>query len=101
MQQVSIIARLQAAAGQREDLLNAFQVALETAVTEPDTRRYIVHTDDKEADVLWVYEMYENRAAADTHLQSDSFKALASVLGPFLGGRPQLTFATPVGGKGL
>jgi quinol monooxygenase YgiN len=44
--------------------------------------------------------MYENQDALNVHMGSEAFKALGPAIGPFLGGRPELTFLGPIGGKG-
>ena len=101
MSQISVIAKIPAAPGKRDELAAALQTALETAKGEAGTRYYILHTDDKDADVLWMYEMYESQADLESHMGSDAFKALGPAIGPFLGGRPELIFTKPIGGKGL
>jgi quinol monooxygenase YgiN len=98
---VVVIAKIPAAPGQRAELASAMQAALATAATEPGTRYYILHEDAVDADVLWMYEMYDDQDALAAHSSSDAFKALGPAMKPFMGGRPELTFANPVGGKGL
>lgn len=101
MSQISVIAKVPAAPGKRAELAAALQVALDTAATEAGTRYYLLHTDDNDPDMLWMYEMYESKADLDSHMGSDAFKALGGIIGPFLGGRPELIFTKPIGGKGL
>jgi len=101
MSQISVIAKIPAAPGKRDDLAAALQTALETAGGEAGTRYYILHTDDNDADVLWMYEMYESQGDLESHMGSEAFKALGPAITPFLGGRPELIFTKPIGGKGL
>jgi quinol monooxygenase YgiN len=101
MAQVAVVAKIPAAPGKRDELVKAMQVALDSAADEAGTTYYILHTDDKDADALWMYELYTDRDALSAHMGSDSFKALVPVISPFLGGAPELTVMTPVGGKGL
>jgi quinol monooxygenase YgiN len=101
MSQVVVIAKIPAAPGQRDQLAAAMRMGLDAAENESGTRMYILHEDSADADVLWMYEMYDNQDALIEHSGSESFKALGPVIKPFLGGRPQLTFAKPIGGKGL
>ena len=101
MSHVAVIAKIPAAPGQRDQLVAALQAALETADQEPDTLRYILHEDTADADVLWFYEMYTDQDALVAHGSSDAFKALGAAMKPFMGGRPELTFLKPLGGKGL
>jgi quinol monooxygenase YgiN len=98
---VAVIAKIPAKPGQRDDLAAALSTALETAKGERGTIYYILHTDDKDADVLWMYELYESQAALGEHMGSPAFKALGPAIGGFLGGAPELIFTKPVGGKGL
>ena len=100
-QKVAVIAKLAAAPGKRDDLAAALQVALDTAGSESGTTYYILHADAKDADALWFYELYTDQSALDAHMGTDAFKALGPVLAPFLAGRPELNFLTPLGGKGL
>ena len=37
---------------------------------------------------------------ANLHMGSEAFKALGPAITPFLGGRPELHFVEPIGGKG-
>lgn len=101
MSQISVIAKIPAAPGKRDELAAALQTALDTAAGEAGTRYYLLHTDDNDADMLWMYEMYESQADLESHMGSEAFKALGPAIGAFLGGRPELIFTKPIGGKGL
>jgi len=101
MSNVAVVARLSAQPGKRDDLVAALQAALDNAESEPGTRYYILHTDDKDADAVWFYELYGSAEDLKAHSTSDAFKALGPTLASLLAGRPELTFLTPVGGKGL
>jgi len=100
MSKIAVIAKIPAAPGKRADLVAALQGALQTAEGEAGALAYVLHEDAKDADVLWMYEQYTDQAALDAHMGSEAFQALGGVIGPFLGGRPELTFLNPVGGKG-
>ena len=101
MSQVAIIAKLASAPGYRDDLIAALQAGLANAEAEPGTIRYILHEDANDFDVVWFYELYADQASLDAHGGSDAFKRLGKSLAPFVGGRPELTFLKPIGGKGL
>jgi quinol monooxygenase YgiN len=101
MSKVAAVAKLTAKPGERDLLAKALQGALDNAHTEPGTLVYALHTDAKEADVLWMCELYESQAALDAHMNGEVFKGLGPVIGPHLGGRPELHFITPIGGKGV
>jgi quinol monooxygenase YgiN len=101
MSKIAVIAKLQANEGQRDALVAALQAALTTAAGEPGTIFYILHEEVADAQTLWLYEMYADQAAGETHMASDAYKALGPAIRPFLAGRPELTFVKPIGGKGL
>jgi quinol monooxygenase YgiN len=101
MSRVAVIARIPAAPGQRGELAAALQMALDNVESEPGTRYYILHEDTKDADTLWMYELYEAQSDLEAHMGAAWFSELGPLLGPHLGGRPELTFLNPVGGKGL
>lgn len=101
MSQVAAVAKLTSLPGQRDALAEALRSAVEHTEGEPGTLVYILHADAKQADVLWMYELYTDQAALESHMGTESFKALGGVIGPFLAARPELDFATPLFGKGL
>ena len=101
MSQVCLIAKLPAAEGKGTELAEAFKAAFEHVNKEDGTRYYILHADAANADVLYVYEMYENQDAATAHMSADWFGPFGKSLAPFMGGRPEMTFLTPIAGKGL
>ena len=101
MSQVCLIAKLPAAEGKGAELAEAFKAAFEHVNKEDGTRYYILHADAANADVLYVYEMYENQDAATAHMTADWFAPFGKSLAPFMGGRPEMTFLTPIVGKGL
>jgi quinol monooxygenase YgiN len=101
MSKLAVIAKITAQEGKRADLAAALQAALDTAEGEPGTEKYILHEDTSDADVLWMYEVYTDNDALVVHSGSEAFKALGPAIGPFLAGRPELTFLNPIGGKGL
>ena len=101
MAKVAVWAKIPAAPGKRDDLARALETGLTTAKGESGTIYYILHTDAADPDALYMYEMYENQDALNAHMGSEAFKTLGPTLAPFLGGRPELTFLGPIGGKGL
>ncbi|MET0144510.1 MAG: putative quinol monooxygenase [Ilumatobacteraceae bacterium] len=98
---VAMLARIPAQPGRRDELVAAMQQAITNAESEAGTRVYILHTNDKDPDAVFFYELYDDAAALDAHMTSDAFKALGASLRDLAGGRPELTKLTPVSGKGL
>lgn len=101
MSQVAVWAKISAQPGKRDELAKALQPAIDYTANEPGTLMYVLHEDPNDADMLLMYELYSDQAALDQHMGSDAFKALGPAIGPFLAGRPELVFVTPVTGKGL
>jgi quinol monooxygenase YgiN len=100
-EQVAVIAKITSKPGMRDDLARALDGAFPNVDKETDTTYYILHTDDNDENVLWMYELYTNKAALEAHQGAAWFKEWGPSLAPFMGGRPELIFMKPVGGKGL
>jgi quinol monooxygenase YgiN len=98
---VAVLAKIPAQPGKRDELVAALQAAIDNANTEADTLLYILHTDPKDPDVVYFYELYTNQDALTAHGTSDAFKEIGKSLRDLAGGRPELTMLTPVNGKGL
>ena len=58
---VAVFARIPAQPGKRDELVKAMQAAIDNANSEEGTLTYILHTDDKEPDTVFFYEMYTDR----------------------------------------
>jgi quinol monooxygenase YgiN len=101
MPKVAVIAKLTAQDGKRDDLAQAFEQGIENAQGEEGTLFYILNADVKDANVLWLYELYTDEEAVKAHSTSDAFKALGPVMAPFMAGRPELIMLNPLKGKGL
>ena len=101
MSTVALLAKLPAAEGKGAELAEAFKVAFEHVNKEAGTRLYVLHADATNADILWIYEIYENQDAMNAHMGSDAFKAFSKSLGEFVDGAPEFNLLTPIGGKGL
>lgn len=95
-QEVAVVARLTARSGRRDDLVSACREAVAGASGEEVTVEYRLHTDAKDPDVVWFYERYTDRAAFDSHMSSDAMTTFGTSVAELLGGKPELTFLTPV-----
>jgi quinol monooxygenase YgiN len=47
-----------------------------------------------------MWEMYTDQDALNSHMGAQWFKDWGPSLAPFMGGRPELIFVKPLGGKG-
>src|SRR5215468_3403200 len=101
MSKVSVVAKLTAQPGKREELATSFKTMLDHVESEAGTLTYILHSDNGEADVLWFYELYTDNDALGAHSTSDTMKSMGPLLAPLLAGRPEIHVMTPIGGKGL
>ena len=102
MSAVACIAKVSAAPGKRAELAAALQLALDNVEQEPGTRYYILHEDRSNDDLLWLYELYEGAGRTSKRIRArrgtpSSVRRSARSSA----GRPELTFVTPIGGKGL
>jgi len=98
---VAVLAKIPAQPGKRDELVKALEAAIDNANTEAGTLLYILHTDPKDPDTVYFYELYTDQDALTAHGTSDRFKAIGASLRELAGGRPELTMLTPVMGKGL
>jgi quinol monooxygenase YgiN len=100
MSQISVIAKIPCKPGARADVIDGLRTMLEHVESEEGTLRYVLHQDANDDDLLWVYEVYADQAGLDAHSKSDAMKSLGRAIGAHMAGAPELTFMTPVGGKG-
>ncbi len=54
---------------------------------EPGCRRFDVCVDDAKPGTVFLYELYDDRAAFDAHLASPHFKAFAAATGSMITGK--------------
>lgn len=101
MSKVIVLAKIPVQDGKRADVVAGMAPMMEHVETEPGTLEYILCEDAGDENAVWMYEVYSDQAAFDAHSGSDVMKALGGAIGPFLAGRPELTFLSPVRGKGL
>jgi quinol monooxygenase YgiN len=101
MSKIGVVAKVVSAPGKSAEMATALQFAIDNAMKESGTRYYILHGDQKDPDVFWMYELYETQADLDAHMGAPWFAELGQKLGPLLGGAPELHFLRPITGKGL
>jgi quinol monooxygenase YgiN len=101
MAKVALVAKMTAAPGKRDELVEAFGSLYDAVAAEEGTEVYALHLDAADADVVWFYELYRDGDALAAHGGSEAMKAMGPPLASLLAGRPELTFLTPVRAKGL
>ena len=101
MTKVALVAKMTAAEGKRDELVEAFGPLYETVAKEEGTEIYALHLDTGDPNVVWFYELYRDMDALTTHGGSEAMKAAGGQLASLMAGRPELTILTPVRAKGL
>jgi quinol monooxygenase YgiN len=101
MPKIAMLAKLPVQPGTRDEFVAAFSSMFPVVEGEPGTLAYVLHTDDQDADVVWVYELYADDESLAAHSGSEGMKAAISAFGPLLAGRPELIRLTPVQGIGV
>lgn len=62
---------------------------------------YVVSEDLSDPEAIWVFEVWDSKAAHDASLQDDSVRALIARAMPLMGGPPDGIELEVVGGHGL
>jgi quinol monooxygenase YgiN len=101
MSKVAVVAKLTAAPGKRDELIDVFKGLFDAVEAEAGTEIYSLHTDTGDADTVWFFEFYRDNDALAAHGGSDAMKALGPKLAGLLGGAPDLRVLAPVVAKGL
>jgi quinol monooxygenase YgiN len=95
MSKVSAIAKLTATDGQRDALVKVMEQLVDAAADEKGTELYVLNLDDKDANVVWFFELYSDKGALGEHSNSDAMKAVIGQLGGLVAGAPELNICTP------
>ncbi|NMO91575.1 putative quinol monooxygenase [Actinomycetospora sp. TBRC 11914] len=95
-QEVALVARFRAAPGRRDELVEACRGAVASAAGEEGTLEYRLHTDASDPDTVVFYERYRDQGAFDAHKDSEALATFMGSIGSLLGGKPVLTFLSPV-----
>ena len=101
MSKVSVLAKLVAAEGKRDELAEALTALIDHTASEAGTLHYTLHADNGDSNVLWMYEIYENSDALTVHSGSSVMQSSVPGMMGLLAGRPELIMCTPIRGKGM
>jgi quinol monooxygenase YgiN len=99
--QVSVIAKVTAKPGKRDELLDQLRLLAKATESEAGTLLYSANTSTTEPDVVWFYEVYSDQQALVAHGGSAAMKAAGQAFADLLAGRPELHVCEPVTGKNL
>lgn len=100
MSKVALIAKLPAKAGRRDELVANFTPMMEAVNDEAGTEVYILHLDQGDENVAWVYELYTDADAMGAHSSSDTMATLLGSMGDLIEDA-EMIFLQPISGKGL
>jgi quinol monooxygenase YgiN len=93
-----LIGQMKAAPGQRDALIN---VLLEGVAGMPGCLSYIVAKDPKDAESIWITEVWVDKASHKASLSLPSVQAAIQKGSPMIAGFGARTETIPVGGHGL
>lgn len=101
MPKVAAIAKLTAVEGQRDALVKVMEQLVDATEDESGTEIYVLNLDNKDADVIWFYELYSDQDALSSHSKSPTMQTVIGQLGGLVAGAPELNIVTPYRGKGV
>ncbi len=101
MSKPSVIAKLTAKPGQRDQIVAAFDKMLTAVAAESGTEAYTINLDRADENTVWIFELYTDDDALTSHSGSDAMGALITDIGSILDGAPLLVTADYHAGKGL
>ncbi len=93
--------KLIAQSGKRDELATLLLRAAQMVGQMPGCRLYAVTEDVADETVVWVMEIWDDKAAHDASLQDGLVQALIAEARPLLGGPPDGAELRIVGGHGL
>jgi quinol monooxygenase YgiN len=83
MAQIAYVVKLTAADGRRDEALVTLGKLVDATEGEPGTVQYLMHTETKDPNTIWFYELYADQAAFEAHSGSPT---MAEVVGQLGGG---------------
>jgi quinol monooxygenase YgiN len=101
MAKVSLLARLVAKEGKRDEVMELLgRIARHAEGNEPGTELYCLNVSAQDDVTLWVHELYADQAAFEAHAGSQVFAEAAGQFGPLLE-ETEMILGRPTGGKGF
>lgn len=93
-----LIGQMKAQPGKRTELAT---ILLEGTGAMPGCLSYIIAEDPKEADTLWISEVWDSKASHDASLKLPAVQAAIAKGRPLIAGFGSQTETVPLGGTGL
>ncbi|MDQ6649213.1 MAG: antibiotic biosynthesis monooxygenase [Actinomycetota bacterium] len=101
MAKVAVVAKIMAQDGRRDEVLAVLRRIVEAADEEPGTEVYAVNTQDDEPNVIWIYELYADQAARESHGASETMKQVGAAVRELAAAPAQILALSPVSAVGL
>ena len=101
MGQVSLIAKMTAKEGRRDELVDVLRTVVDAVHQEEGTLVYALNVSSTSPDEVWFYELYRDSDALMAHGGSEAMKRAGGPMSELLAGKAELYFLEPVTGKGL
>jgi len=98
-EQVHVFATVCAQAGKEAEIQAVLTELAEATVQEPGAVQYMVHVDPKNAANFYIFEIYKDQAAADSHMKSAHLAAAFAKAGPLVASAPSIVETRLVAGK--
>jgi len=93
--------KLTAQSGKRNALVEILLRASEVVAQLPGCRAYIVNEDVADRTCVWVFEVWDDKAAHDASLKNERVKSLISEAMPLMDGPPSGAELKVAGGHGI
>ena len=93
-----LIGKMLATPGNRDTLVT---LLLEGTAAMPGCLSYVIATDPKDPDAIWITEAWDSKASHDASLALSAVKAAIAKGRPLIAAFGSGTVTTPVGGHGL
>jgi quinol monooxygenase YgiN len=94
--QLTLIARLTARSETSEELGNGLRQLIAPTLSEEGAIGYVLHRDNDDANVWFLYETWRSRADLDAHFEQPYTKAMMARFPDLLASEMELTFATAI-----
>ena len=101
MAQVSVIAKLVAKEGKRDELVEQLSKLVAAVEDEPGTLVYSVNLSTTDPEVVYFFELYTDKDALALHGKGEAFAAAGAGMGGLLGAKPELYMCELATAKGL
>jgi quinol monooxygenase YgiN len=96
---VHVFATVCAQAGKEAEIQAVLSELAAESVKEPGVVHYMVHVDPKNPANFYVFEIYKDQAAADSHMKSPHLAAAFAKAGPLVASAPSIVETKLVAGK--